>query len=819
MDIEIDKTTLKKEVVDTGELIGLLSTGKAILFTGAGFSMKTKDVNGNYPSLAKELAKDICKLGDFPEDEDLRFATDYYLTHCNKSKLIQLLKEKYTLQSTSQIQNNICSVNWRRTYTTNYDRSIEIASANVGKVVECIDTSFSTTTHYKRDGLCIHLNGSIDTLNEDSLGNSFKLSTSSYISPESFVDSDWHYYFKKDLERSSAIVFVGYSMYDIEIQKILYENQSLKDKVYFITRENPDPKTQFTLSRFGHVIPIGVDGFSALIEENKIQLEGREEFGDLQALKKYEVSQEAAEARDADVEKMIMYGDISRNLIDEGVTAQQRIPYLILRDCLEDAKRFLDSNSNVILYGDLGNGKSILLRELQTYLSVSSIESYYITDWEGDYVGDIDLLAKSDKRIVITIDGYERYIDLITHYSGAMPSNINILATERTAEHERLRSKLKEINFEYNELSVDLLSNNESSKLVDIIDNLGLWGEKAGLSHDRKISNIRNKNNSQMSLTLLELFNAPQIKDRISKILDGLLEEKDIKDTVFSIAFIKVLGLQCTYSLISDVSGTDVIYSSKLQNNEDFKNLFKSEGLQVQAKSSVFCLSLIRNHFSASYVTNELQRIAKVFNSHRHNEYEQKNVFKATLRFSFVERIIPGENKKSNLRRYYEDLKISVPWLKNDPHFWLQYGMANITFKEYPKAQQFFDQSYSLAQKKNGYYTSNIDTQQARLYLLIAMQEKDPAKMYEGFSKCHRLLDRLDNDVYKFRQVEKYRDFFEATFAQLSKKNRVNFQHACNSMRTSINNAVDSGELNLTEQGSIKKAKNNLDNILELMSG
>ena len=118
MEIEIDKTKLKKSNVDIEEFLARLSTGKGILFTGAGFSIATKDVSGEEPSVAKELAKEICRLGDFDEDEDLRFATDYYISKFNKAKLVSLLKQKYTLQSTSEIQNKICSLNWRRFYTT-----------------------------------------------------------------------------------------------------------------------------------------------------------------------------------------------------------------------------------------------------------------------------------------------------------------------------------------------------------------------------------------------------------------------------------------------------------------------------------------------------------------------------------------------------------------------------------------------------------------------------------------------------------------------------------------------------------------------------
>lgn len=817
MEIKVDRKKLKKEQANMDELIALLSTGKAVMFTGAGFSKCAKDISGKEPSMAKELAKEICRLGGFPEDEDLRFATDYYLQGNDKSKLITLLKQKYAIRNTDSIHDNICKVKWRRIYTTNYDKSVEIASANVGKVVECVDISYPTTEYYKRESLCIHLNGSIDSLTEDSIERSFKLSTSSYISPESFLESDWHYYFKKDLERASAIVFVGYSMYDIEIQKTLFENQALKEKTYFITREDPDPKTEFTLSRFGYVVPIGVAGFSSLIDKHCEELFDSHVATELQSFVKYELSREQRVVRDSDVETMIMYGDIPDHLIDDGVTGEQRIPYLVLRDSLNDVKRFVENGSNLILYGDLGNGKSILLREIQTLLSIGSKNVYYIYDLEGDYIGDIDLLSKSEKTCILCIDGYENHLDLLNHYCNSAPSNIVIIATARIAEHERMRQELKNIGFNYNEISLDILSERESSSLVDIIDNLGMWREKAGVSHQGKIDHIKRKSSSQISLALLELFNSPQIKSKVYHELKLLILDEDQKDTIFSIALINVLDLPCKYSLISDIAGNDMIYKSTLQSNRNFRNLFRPDGMEVKAKSSLFCLSLIRDHFSATYVAKKLQAVAKYLGSRDGNGYEHKKIFKSALRFSFIERLLPEENKKNNLRGYYENLKIAVPWLKNDPHYWLQYAMANIPFKEYGKAQQYLDQAYSLAAKKDGYYVSNIDAQQARLHLLVAIQERnDASKMYEGFENCHKLLHNLENDVYKFRQVEKYRDYYENCYSKLSKKNQVAFQHACKSMLSAIETGVYNGELNLSGQGSVIKAKTNLDYLINL---
>jgi hypothetical protein len=62
MKIAIDKSTLKQEEVDIQYLLSQISTGRAVLFTGAGFSKGTSTVDGTEPPVAKSLALEICRL-------------------------------------------------------------------------------------------------------------------------------------------------------------------------------------------------------------------------------------------------------------------------------------------------------------------------------------------------------------------------------------------------------------------------------------------------------------------------------------------------------------------------------------------------------------------------------------------------------------------------------------------------------------------------------------------------------------------------------------------------------------------------------------
>ena len=811
------KGSVRKADVDMNEFLQRISDGKAILFTGSGFSKGACKVINEETSensdirLAKDLAHDICSLGKFSKSDNLRYAVERYLHENPKEKLISFLKGQFSLREVSSEQIRICTPKWRRFYTTNYDKSIEIASSKSGKIVECIDIHSSTTDYYKRDNLCIHLNGSIDSLTVDTLDSSFKLSMSSYLSTDSFINSNWNFYFKNDLERSSAVVFVGYSMYDFEIQKVLFENELLKEKTYFITSERIDEERDFVLSKFGHVINIGVDGFAKLIEENSSIFCDSKSEENLQALSLYEISNKSKEISDSLIERMFMVGDVDDCYIDDAIVSGATVPYLIIREDINSILSFIENKKSCVISGDFGNGKTILLKELRTFLTLKSYHVYEIYDVDGDYIGDVDILSRKTQKSIIIIDGYERYIDLIEHYANSLPYNVFIIASSRTSEHDRLRQKLSAMNFDYYQINIDNLSVNESSSFISIIDNIGKWGDHAGLSSGIKLNILKGKGGIQFSSSLLELFDAPQIKNKINSHLSCLSQ---YRDTIFVIALLEILDLKPTFSLISQISNNNDVYSSGFYKNENVRSLFKVGDTEISSRSSVFCISLVRNYYDASYVVDKLQRIAQSIDKSEKN-FEYEKIFKAALRFSFVERLLPDNKKKISLRDYYEKLKNLMPWLISDPQYWLQYGMANITFDNYAKAQECIKNAYSYAKRKNdNYKTDYMDTQKARLLIILAMKENDLSKIYEKFDEAHRLLFRLKNDVYKFRQVIEYKEFFENCYKKLSGKDRRSFIASCKNMLNDLDKIDNDGHMNISHHITIKKAKENMQFIL-----
>lgn len=815
MDLVLGTQGLKRVDVSLEIFLSRISTGKAVLFTGAGFSLNTKNLNGKEPPLAKELAREIAKLGEMEPSDNLMYVSDYYLSYKSKPSLLNLLKNNFVLNEVSEDHISICSIPWKRSYTTNYDNAIEISNRKNGRNIESLCVEDNPNDYIHIGDICLHINGKIENSTVEDLESNIKLSNSSYISADCFTSSNWFYHFKRDLESCTALVFVGYSLYDLDIQRFLFDNPSIKERTYFVTRKDATHEETYFLGKFGHVLAIGVDGFGNLTQENKSTILDQQYEDYTESLVKYENTFDDTNIRDAEVERFILHGDIKQSHIDKAISTTQSIPYFINRNYVQEVCDLINDGNNVILISELGNGKSIILKSVVANLTKNGVDTFILEDDGGDYLSDLDVLSKKSKRLVVAVDDYDKYINIIKHFDATKPANINLIVTSRTSEHERYRHEFSTFESKFLEVSIDILKENEVEFFISIIDNIGIWGDIASWSHEKKSNHLIRKHHSQLSLILLDLFNSPYIVDKVKQITNVLFSNLKYKDTAFGIALIETVGLKARSSLISELSLNNEIYDVKLTSNPSFRELFKIENNVASSKSSLFSLSLIKNYFSANYIVEQLLLIAKHLNSEGGRSYEENRVFKQLLKFSFIERLLPEQNRKNNLSKYYENLKISAPWLKTSPHFWVQFGMSRLPYKDFKKAQDYFDQAYSFAKTKNDYHTENIDTQQARLYILQCLDANDPVESVKYFQAADDLLSALNDDVYKFRQVINYKDVYINKFVKFSNKQKVDFEHSCKNFLSAVERASQAGKISINDERVISKVIESLDFIIK----
>lgn len=760
--IETDNTALLESILQ------LMQTGNGLLFVGAGFSSQAININNTEFKLAKSLSHEICKLGKFDQSDALDYATDYFLENNSKEKLIDFIRTEFSVKEIQESHKKICEFDWLRVYTTNYDEVIETAYKFHGKDIQAVDIEMKADRYLQRKNLCIHLNGHISNLNNQTLENSFKLSMSSYLDPNSFLKSDWGYIFQKDIERSSVLLFIGYSLYDLDIQRVLKtQSEDIKNKTYFIVHEEIGREEEYKLKKFGTVLKIGIDGFYNFIK-NKNIVKNNDDI-DFFCLKKinYNHILTNKKPKDSDIEKLLINGYLDEDFISS-INNQDNF-YLIKRQVINKIESLIKNNEPIFISSKLGNGKTCLLKTLSYELTTSyGYECYELIDKDKKIYSEIDYILKTRSKEVkccILIDNYATHDEIVKYISINKNNDTKLILFDRTSKHENSEF----YNFGYH-IVIDKLNETEIKRFVSIFNHLGAWGKKSAFSENRKISYFKEDLQAELSMILLELLKSPNIKEKINNDINKL-KHKDDSDhiNIILICLLQSLNITPSQSFICKMSDSDKIYDPNFTQSEEFKNVF---GDYKHIKNSVLYNYILKNHFPSTEVTKSLLKIIKNLKDLRESwDFDERELYKALIRFSFIERILSESVKIETLRNYYEELKYQIPGLKNDPQFWLQYAMCYIAYQNYPKAHQLLDTAYGLAQES--YKTHKIDNQKARLLLLEIHDNNDPTLNFEKYREaCTLILNQPPND-FKIRRIYDLYEISNKYYYSFSKNQKL----------------------------------------------
>ena len=233
--------------------------GRAVLFLGAGFSWGATSLADEPFLLGAGLGKALADEAGIPSDFALEDISDIYMSKFGSAALLQKLRNWYVAKEVTKSQKELAKLPWRRVYTTNYDDVFERACAEVGMgVISHVGTD--SVGKLAKNGLtCVHLNGFIWTATEDSLSRELKLTSTSY-SAGSAMNDEWADRFRFDLHASQAIFFVGYSLADLDLRRLLVE-QELKEKS-FVLKKDPSIADAHRASLFGLPVAKGVEDFA-----------------------------------------------------------------------------------------------------------------------------------------------------------------------------------------------------------------------------------------------------------------------------------------------------------------------------------------------------------------------------------------------------------------------------------------------------------------------------------------------------------------------------------------------------------------------------
>lgn len=761
--------------------------GEAIIFTGAGFSVGTKNIlNEDIPVAGKLSSEYLSKDLKLPKpSNDLGLVSDLYIEKIGTEPLIEKLQNLYICKSMKEddSQSIIASVPWSRVYTTNYDDVFEKSSSIKG-INRIPVTLNKLAQEYSNKNVILHLNGFINDLSAKTLFSEFKLSKTSYLA-ESFKESKsrWYDIFKSDLDAASAIIFVGVSFeYDIDLQEIIYNSENFKDKIIFIDRALPtdhDPNDitfNYYKKKFGNVYNIGVDEFANQIEEVSQKYIPNSKEKNYSCFKKV-TEGDFQELSSNNLRELLKLGYINHNL---AYFNRNNNKYLINRKEIDDIISSLNQGIKcACIVAGMSNGKTSLLTLLSNRLS--ELGNVY------SYTGSNDNLSKEIKDIgnhkvpvYIILENYNQNLDILYKFrSILMRPNIHLIVTARSFIHDtRKFSLVKNTGLSENdirEIYIDTIDKDDLDYLVELLDASDYFLEFKDKSLNFKKRKITGAWNSQFSDILIELIKSPVIEKEIGILYNNISKNKLMEELVLMTCIFKVFDIPLALNDFQNILKTKNLPIS-FYNDESLNQFIRPANNEINMQSTILARYII-NKFGQNNLLNILNVINENVDSISDlNKIE--SIKEAIVSFSNLSLLIDRKRNIvdfQNIVEFYYKIRNNSFYKKNE-FFWLQFAIACMEAKDYERAFANLNLAYKLGKEKNPLFdTFQMDTQYARFLLETDLEDEQDS--YKRFEKAHNLLRKvIKSDKGQqhliFKQVSKYPTYYARHKDNISNPNK-----------------------------------------------
>ena len=738
--------------------------GKAIMFAGAGYSFGANNIKGKPFKRGGELAKHFASKCNFPDNISLDDASELYIDEFGEDELIKELQHEFTANSVTSFHVEIATIPWKRIYTTNYDNVLELSWGKASKKLTPITLSSDIYKIPKKKNICIHLNGFVDRLDRDTIHSELKLTESSYLTA-SLAESDWMMMFRQDIQLASAVFFLGYSLYDIDIKKILFDSPNLKEKCFFIIGNKPDLMTLKRAEKFGTPAKKTIESFAKDVAKKRSSFKpSSQDEPTFLSIREYIPQTTPSSITDQEFINLLLFGDLKKQLISESLRSGKK--YILQRESTEEVfKVFDDGHKICVVSSNLGNGKSLFLENLNYQAVKRDYRVFNVRERNEESILEFEKLLSIKGQVIITIDGYQNWLDEIRFFSLNAPQDKYLILTARNAIHDVLCDDLVSLTgLEYlPEIQIDNLTDNEIYWFVEGFNEHGLWGEYASNSNNQKFRYLRYNCNGQIHAILLKFLNSPDIRNRLKNLYTNIKDNSAYYEIALSIFILTSINQDITIDILVDLWGTENLSKIRSNKKNPLKEIIDFNQSRIAVKSSIVSEYFLRNIADVSIIVKVLLGIAQKVHDLSRSSVKYDSIFRNLMRFSNIQQILPEEGRKAGIMKYYESIK-TLYRCRVHPLFWLQYAIASIVIKDLYRAEKYFNSAYSYAEKKN-WDTFQIDNHYARYLLVVSIEDIEDSKYaMENFRKARNIVNRqMENERlhYPYKVASLYQPFFD----------------------------------------------------------
>ncbi len=767
--------------------------GDSILFVGAGFSRGAINIAGEQLLTGRDLANKLAKTAGLVDEElSLEDAAEAYLESHDIDELIFELRQDFTASSVTVAHEEIASLPWKRIYTTNYDDVFERARLN--RRIPCRSISISHNIHDvpKNETLCIHFNGFISHIDRNNITNELKLTESSYLTA-AIVDSPWAVLFRQDLRLASSVFFVGYSLYDLDIKRLVVQNRSGLGKTFFFLGRDPDLSTKRRAGMFGSALLETTDDLACRVKaQQKRHVPRESNFIRFLSLKRTALKPSVSPPKDREFTNLMLYGNYKSESIASSLSNKEVVFYASRYQLGYVLQEIEKGTRNFVIISELGNGKTLFLEGLRLRAAEKGYQVFQAKEQSEGLSRELEAVGQLPGKILLTIEEYQNWLDDIELFRSLCKNDAVLVVTARSAVHDVTGDYLADAigDDHFQEMNLDILQ--ELEWVAESFDMYGLWGEYAAKSRGTKLRLLRNQCGSQFHGILLKILESPDIRKRLGSLLESLDKQGAVYDALLGVLILRVLNFDASIDLLADVWGAEAFNSYQFRKNPQIQALISVSTNEITVRSPVTAEYLLKQLSDTGRILTVLISLARKMHDGRSVIRSYKNIFKAIMRFGSLQLILPEENRRQATLSYYESLR-NLSGCRTHPLFWLQYAIAALYNNDLERAGRYFDTAYSYADS-GSFDTFQIDNHYARYLLEYVITQAYSDSTFELFRQAKNIINRQIADErrhFPYRVALQYQGFWERHRSFLSSAESSEFLVAVQHIEARIHSLPD----------------------------
>lgn len=684
------------------------SQGKAILFCGAGASLDSIGFDCvELPSASPLLGKFNDFLGK--KYSKLSIAASKVANSSTK-EYFRIITDCFKVQAVSDDTKSIMSFPWSKVYSTNYDDSIEISCENIGKPKQTLTAADKPSDILEERLPIIHLHGFVNHFRIDTIRNDCILDYNSNVANRVY-EGPWATELKNDISTADVVVFLGYSLYDPEIAKLVLQGGNSRKKIFFINYKIEDEELSYMQGMFGTPLHIEKDGLAKVIEALPVPTD---------IVKKSFVcfkpaSEQRAEHRNIsyeDLSDLFLFGRIQESLLQTDVV-ENTSNYVIRPDAIEKIMAELHSGRSLIsLYSPLGHGKTVLAKLLGAELAQDH-DVFFAVRNQDNFVEELRSIISNYDRPIVILDDYYKFSR--HHHEMALfrSEDVIFIFTSRLSVHQTRKDELPAqfLNHDVVDLRVGELNQTDANALVPLTNQVGMWGKLSKLSDPQKARKLMSTDSSGYQANfadiLVGLMNSSEMIGRIKKELEVL---KSISKDAYDAVLLSIY-LEFTNNHIDDfvIDQTLQLNLSHIHLSNDVSNIFRvffniEKGSGGYFSGSIFAKYAMEKICDHNDLIEVIERSANNLANSSPLFEEMKLVLVDLLRFNYLKAIASqDQNRLRRIRDLYSSLS-SNPNLNKDDLFWNAFGMCQRALKDFDSAVKHFRTSISYAKNRGKNY-------------------------------------------------------------------------------------------------------------------